>query len=80
MDYKDSKRPQTGVTAKRAAIARMRNKPKNTKIYEPDMSGFTDTWRRNYIEKQRATRGGEPIFDTKRLADAYREEQKNKKK
>jgi hypothetical protein len=70
----------TRMNAMRNAISRMRNKPKNTKISEPDMSGFTDTWRKNYIEKQRATRGGEPLFSTEQLSNAYREEQRNKKK
>jgi hypothetical protein len=77
---KPVERKKDAAAAKRNAVAAARAKAANkTKISEPDMSGFTDTWRRNYIEKQRATRGGEPLFSTEQLSKAYREEQRKGK-
>ena len=77
---KPVERKKDAAAVKRNAVAAARAKAANkTKISEPNMSGYNDAWRKNYINKQRSAKGGEPLFTEAQLMAAYREEQRKSK-
>ena len=76
------KKAAINAASKRDAINNMRTRAYSKRpktISEPDMTGFTEAWRDNYMNKLIATQGGEPRRSNAELVRAYLEEQRSKK-
>lgn len=80
MDWRNA--PDSGTAAGKKAISKnaLAKKMAQKKfISEPNMKGFTDSWRKSYLKKMQSMQGGEPRLSTKQLSDAYMKEQRGKK-